>query len=132
MHLFDNGDGDTAHSRNFFRDNRHRLGDIVEAQVFFPGSGGPQPYNCILGDADGNKMWLSGLAAGYPGEGPRVTMQILTECGFDAQQARQVFTHSPVRLRHELDVTAAAPASLAHDRRLEPVAAGRRADGRQR
>jgi hypothetical protein len=101
MHLFDDGTGNTADSRNYFRDHRHELGDIVEAQVFFPGSGGPQPYSCVLGDSDGNKMWLSGLAAGYPGEGPRVAMEILVECGFDAEDARAVFTQSPVRLTRE-------------------------------
>jgi hypothetical protein len=98
MHLFDGGGGITADSRNFFRDNRHKLGEIVEAQVFFPGSAGPSAYSCILGDADGNKMWLSGLAAGYAGEGPRVAMEILVEVGFPAEQARDVFVRTPVRL----------------------------------
>ena len=101
MHLFDDGGGITADSRNFFRDNRHKLGEIVEAQVFFPGSAGPSPYSCILGDADGNKMWLSGVAAGYAGEGPRVAMEILVEVGFAAEQARDVFVRTPVRLQRE-------------------------------
>lgn len=101
MHLFDDGNGITADSRRFFRDHRHQLGDIVEAQVFFPGSAGPSPYACILGDTDGNKLWLSGFAAGYPGEGPRAAMEALVEVGFPAEQAREVFTHSPVRLRRE-------------------------------
>lgn len=102
MHLYDDGGGITADSRNFFRDNRHQLGDIVEAQVFFPGSAGPSPYSCILGDSDGNKMWLSGLAAGYAGEGPRVAMEILVEVGFPAEQAREVFVSTPVRLHRDL------------------------------
>ena len=101
MHLFDDGGGITADSRNFFRDNRHKLGEIVEAQVFFPGSAGPSPYSCILGDSEGNKMWLSGVAAGYAGEGPRFAMELLVEVGFPAEQARDVFVRTPVRLHRE-------------------------------
>ena len=101
MHLFDDGGGISADSRNFFRDNRHKLGEIVEAQVFFPGSAGPSPYSCILGDDDGNKMWLSGVAAGYAGEGPRLAMEILVEVGFSVEEARDVFVRTPVRLRRE-------------------------------
>jgi hypothetical protein len=101
MHLFDDGGGITADSRNFYRENRHKLGEIVEAQVFFPGSAGPSPYSCILGDADGNKMWLSGVAAGYSGEGPRLAMEILVEVGFPAEDAREVFLRTPVRLQRE-------------------------------
>ena len=112
MHLFDDGGGITTDSRDFYRDNRHRLGEIIEAQVFFPGSAGPSPYSCILGDADGNKMWLSGVAAGYAGEGPRLAMEILVEAGFAAEQARDVFVRTPVRLHREPSSNAVSRGSI--------------------
>ena len=132
MHLFDDGGGITADSTRFFRDNRHLLGDIVEAQVFFPGSGGPLPYSCVLGDADGNKMWLSGLAAGYPGEGPRAAMQVLVESGFDAIAAREVFTHSPVRLRREASTERSSAAGAFDSARTAQSVRTAQAAGRTR
>lgn len=135
MHLFDDGGGITADSRSFFRDNRHQLGEIIEAQVFFPGSAGPSPYSCILGDADGNKMWLSGVASGYAGEGPRLAMEILVEAGFPAEQARDVFVRTPVRLQREPASGSSARRAISqvdYVRAMQMLAATTREVGRPR
>ena len=77
MRYLDDGTGHTADSLSHYREHRHRLGTITEADVYFPGMGGPYPYCMILRDARGNEIWLSGCAAGYPGEGARAAMEVL-------------------------------------------------------
>lgn len=106
MYHFDNGSGVTADSLSYYRDNRHLLGDIIEARVHFPGSGGPYPYCFELADDQGNHMWLSGVTAGYPGEGPRGAMEILVDAGFAVERAKAVL--------HDMHVALHA-SDLAHD-----------------
>lgn len=91
MYYFDNGSGVTADSLEYYRDNRHRLGQVVEARVHFPGTGGPYPYCMELADDVGNHMWLSGVTAGYAGEGPRGAVEILIDAGFAVDRAEAVF-----------------------------------------
>lgn len=98
MRLYDDGHGNAAASLHFYRDHAHLLGPIVGAQVWFPGLGGPYPYCMVLHDRVGQELWLSGAAAGYPGEAPRVAMQILVEAGFPAEQAAQVFDRTALQL----------------------------------
>lgn len=103
MHYLDSGNGNTADSLAFYNTHRQMLGDIVQAQIFSPHHEGPSPYTFVLTDTFGNTLWLSGLAAGYPGEGPRAAVQTLVDCGFPDRDAQQVLTHSPVRLRRDLE-----------------------------
>src|SRR5579884_2757468 len=88
MRYSDHGTGITRDSITFFREHRHRLGDIVQATVRFPGFDDPHdPYLMMLTDSNGDEIALSGCTAGYPGEGPRGAMQVLVECGWPADQA---------------------------------------------
>ncbi len=99
----------TRDSVRFFHDNQHKLQHIVTAEVRFPGFSDPfDPYLMVLHDAAGNQMRLSGCTAGYVGEGPRAAMQVLVEAGFDAEQARQVFTAPTLRLTREIPPAHAA------------------------
>ena len=102
MRYSDQGTGVTRDSLAFFREHRHRLGQIVEASVRFPGFDDPHdPYLMVLRDDRGNEMLLSGCTAGYPGEGPRGAMQVLVESGWPADQAALVFTTPSVQLERE-------------------------------
>lgn len=103
MHYFDSGNGNTADSLVFFNDHRQMLGEVVAAQGFSPHHEGPSPYTFILTDTHSNTLWLSGLAAGYHGEGPRAALRTLIDCGFPDDEAKQVLTRSPLRLRRELE-----------------------------
>jgi hypothetical protein len=99
MNLFDNGLGITADSIAYYRDHRHELGTILTAEVAFPGLSDHYPYCFELRDDRGNRMFLSGLTAGYPGEGPRGAMEILVDAGFPAVDAQRVFHDRQVTLR---------------------------------
>lgn len=99
MNYFDDGLGVTADSIAYYREHRHRLGAVVAAEVSFPGLSGHYPFCFELRDARGNRMFLSGLAAGYPGEGPRGAMQVLVDAGFPAAEAQRVFHDRQVLLR---------------------------------
>jgi hypothetical protein len=82
MNYFDNGTGSTQDSLSYYRNNRHLLGTVVAAEVSFPGLSEHYPYCIELPDDQCNRMFLSGLTAGYAGEGPRGAMQVLCEAGF--------------------------------------------------
>jgi hypothetical protein len=99
MRYLDDGTGHTAASLIHYREHRHRLGTITEADVYFPGMGGPYPYCMILRDTGGNEIWLSGCAAGYAGEGARAAMEVLVDAGWRAVDAREVFTRTHLQLR---------------------------------
>jgi len=102
MRYIDTGNGVTRDSIAFFREHRHRLDEIVEASVRFPGFDDPHnPYLMVLRDGHGDEMHLSGCSAGYPGEGPRGAMQVLVEAGWSADQAALVFTTPTLRLERE-------------------------------
>jgi hypothetical protein len=111
MYHFDNGSGVTADSLSYYRDNRHLLGQVIEARVHFPGAGGPYPYCFELADDQGNHMWLSGVTAGYRGEGPRGAMEILIDAGFDIDRAGAVLHDMHVVLQCA-DLRAAAMESI--------------------
>jgi hypothetical protein len=99
VNFFDNGLGVTADSISYYRDNRFQLGTIIAAEVVFPGLADHYPYCFELRDDRGNRMFLSGLTAGYPGEGPRAAMELLVDAGFPATDARRVFHDQQVTLR---------------------------------
>ena len=111
MQFQDAGTGVTRDSIAFFREYRHRLGDIVQASIRFPGFDDPHnPYLMVLRDTKGDQMLLSGCTAGYPGEGPRGAMQVLVESGWPPDQAALVFTTAVVHLERDscLELTAEA------------------------
>jgi hypothetical protein len=99
MYYFDNGLGVPADSLAYFRDHRHELGPIMVADIAFPGLSAHYPYCFELKDDRGNRMFLSGLTAGYAGEAPRAAMQVLIEAGFPVTDAQRVFRDRQVTLR---------------------------------
>lgn len=100
MNYFDNGLGVTADSIAYYRDHRHELGTILSAEVTFPGISDHYPFCFELRDDRGNRMFLSGLAAGYPGDAPRAAMETLIDAGFPVVAAERVFRDRQVVLRH--------------------------------
>ena len=99
MNFFDNGLGNAADSIAYYRDHRHELGTILAAEVSFPGLSDHYPYCFELRDDRGNRLFLSGLTAGYAGEGPRGAMEVLVEAGFGVTDAQRVFHDRQVVLR---------------------------------
>jgi hypothetical protein len=99
MNYFDSGSGNTSDSISYYRDHRHQLGEIVAAEVVFPGLSEHYPYCFELRDDQGNRMFLSGLAAGYPGDAPRAAMETLIDAGFPVVAAERVFRDRQVVLR---------------------------------
>jgi hypothetical protein len=105
MRYSDSGNGVTRDSLAFYRDHRDRLGDIVSVDVTFPGFDEPyDPYLMRIRDADDNEMRLSGCTTGYPGEGPRATMQILLDEGWPTDWALAAFTDGRLTLSRTPDV----------------------------
>jgi hypothetical protein len=102
MNYFDNGLGVTADSIAYYRDHRQDLGAIVAAEVSFPGISDHYPYCLELRDDRGNRMFLSGLTAGYPGEGPRAAMEVLVDAGFPATDALRVMHDRQVFIRQAM------------------------------
>jgi hypothetical protein len=99
MNYFDNGLGKTGDSLAYYREHRHELGTILTAEVAFPGISEHYPYCLELRDDRGNRMFLSGVTAGYPGEGPRGAMEVLVDAGFSATDALRVMHDRQVTLR---------------------------------
>lgn len=99
MNYFDNGLGVTADSVAYYRDHRHELSTIIAAEVAFPGLSDRYPYCFELRDDTGNRMFLSGLTAGYAGEGPRGAMEVLVDAGFGVVDAQRVLHDRQVTLR---------------------------------
>ncbi|HWA67425.1 MAG TPA: hypothetical protein VG899_13780 [Mycobacteriales bacterium] len=99
MNYFDSGDGNPAGSIAYYRDHRHELGTIIAAEISFPGLSEHYPYCFELRDDQGNRMFLSGLTAGYPGEAPRAAMETLIDAGFGVADAERVFRDRQVLLR---------------------------------
>jgi len=133
MRLQDNGTGITRDSVTFFREHRHELGEVTDVAVRFPGFSDPHdPYTMTMRDEAGNEMLLSGCTAGYVGEAPRAAMQILAELGFDAEQARRVFTEPDLVLSRDIHARRAAMfVAVAPSTRLavrQPTVPGRRCE----
>jgi hypothetical protein len=99
VNYFDNGLSNHADSLAYYRDHRHELSTIVAAEVSFPGLSDHYPYCLELRDDQGNRMFLSGLAAGYPGDGPRGAMEVLIDAGFGVVDAQRVLRDRQVVLR---------------------------------
>lgn len=98
MQLRDAGDGITRDSLAFYRDHRHELGRLREISVRFPAFEDPlDPYLMVLRDVDGQELMLSGCTAGYVGEGPHGTLQILVAEGCPIDAATYVLDGAALR-----------------------------------
>jgi hypothetical protein len=94
----DAGDGITRDSLAFYRDHRHELGALREVTVRFPAFEDPHdPYLLVLFDVDGHELRLSGCTAGYVGEGPNGTLQILIAEGCPVDAATYVLDGASLR-----------------------------------
>jgi|SRR5579885_695465 len=102
MDLRDNGMGITADSLAYYHEHRDQLGTVIAAEVSFPGLSDHYPYCFELRDDRGNRMFLSGLTAGYAGEGPRGAMEVLVSAGFPAADAQRVMYERQVLLRQAI------------------------------
>jgi hypothetical protein len=120
VRYIDTGNGVTRDSIAFFREHRHRLNEIVEASVRFPGFDDPHnPYLMTLRDDRGDELLLSGCTAGYPGEGPRGAMQVLVESGWPADQAALVFTTPTLQLERDGDARTPVGATVRQGRKAD-------------
>jgi hypothetical protein len=127
LRLKDPAHGISAESLHFWRNHRHQLGPITEAQISFPGLGGEPPYHGLLRDARGNEMLLSGVSAGLRGPCSRAAHTILLEAGFDPTDADQVYRTTRLHLMRPAreralptadvrrDITASRPCPLRFD-----------------
>src|SRR3954452_9956533 len=104
MQLRDAGDGITRDSLAFYRDHRHELGALREVTVRFPAFDDPyNPYLMVLRDADGQELLLSGCTAGYVGEGPHGTLQVLVAEGCPVDAATYVLDGAALRYTRDGD-----------------------------
>lgn len=91
MQLRDAGDGITRDSLAFYRDHRPELAALREVTVRFPAFDDPyNPYLMVLRDVDGQELLLSGCTAGYVGEGPEGSFEILLTEDIPIDLARTV------------------------------------------
>lgn len=117
MRIDDQGNGITRESLAFYRDHRHRIGDVREVTVRFPGYDDPHdPYLLALRDGEGNELRLSGCTTGYVGEGPHGTMRVLVDEGVPVVQAMVVLSAATARFVRDADGWAVADYTLAHGR----------------
>lgn len=104
MNFYDSGDGITRKSLAFYREHRHELGVLREVTVRFPAFDDPHnPYLMVLRDADGQELQLSGCTAGYVGEGPHGTLQILVAEGCPVDAATYVLDGAALRYTRDGD-----------------------------
>src|SRR5437016_395126 len=117
MRIDDTGNGITKDSLAFYRDHRHRIGDVREVNVRFPGYDDPHdPYLLVLRDGDGNELRLSGCTTGYVGEGPHGSMRVLIEEGVPVAHAMVVLSAATARFVRDRDGWMVADYTLAHTR----------------
>lgn len=117
MRIDDVGNGITRDSLAFYRDHRHRIGEVRDVTVRFPGYEDPHdPYLMVLRDAEGSEMRLSGCTTGYVGEGPHGSMRVLIEEGVPVVHAIVVLSAATARFVRDADGWAVADYTLANDR----------------
>jgi hypothetical protein len=125
MDYHDSGAGVARDSLAYFHDHIGSLAPIIVADIHDAGEDWPNPYHLILHDRSGNRMALSGCAAGTFGEPAREAVRVLIESGFDAIQARRALAEAPLQLtRQEVSPTypcAAAAHSHASPSRGRPI-----------
>lgn len=79
------GQGLTSEAVDFYFKNKGKMMEIIQAKM--TGNVGSVTYELTLLDIQGNVMkFPSGLSAGYRGEGPSGTLEILRDAGFDINE----------------------------------------------
>ena len=96
MIYLDDGYHISEKSLAFFREHKHLIGEIesikmtsyTNLEIIYPLK--------VIGNV--GEIWLSGCAAGYTGEGPHATVQILTELGYPDDALQVVFGNREFKL----------------------------------
>ncbi len=89
MIYLDNGYGVSEKSLAFFREHKHLVGEIESIKMIpYTNTEIIYPFK-VVGDV--GEIWLSGCTAGYGGEGPRATIDILKELGYPDEACDVVY-----------------------------------------
>ncbi|MBU1180407.1 hypothetical protein KJ885_05695 [Patescibacteria group bacterium] len=73
----DDGSGTTERSLKYWKNQRYRLGQVVEIEMRNYNTS--RPHSLRIKDNNGNEIWLSGCVSGFGGTGPHGTLKILQE-----------------------------------------------------
>lgn len=97
--------GVTRYSLEFWNEIKGRISEVVKAEVFIDKKQNPR---LVLTTVDDVKVVLYGCNAGYSGEGPRGTVQILKEVGFNPSRGLEevVFNEETFTLRRKAKLAA--------------------------
>ncbi|WP_199615586.1 hypothetical protein [Paenibacillus alkalitolerans] len=88
--------GDAEMSEKLFEETREMFAAFIKAYIC-------EDNYLVLQDQDGNEMHLSGCTSGFPGTGPKGTLNILRKLEFDIDLLNLIFmspTFSIRNLRH--------------------------------
>ncbi|USK77684.1 hypothetical protein [Peribacillus frigoritolerans] len=97
--------GVTRYSLEFWNEIKGRINEVVKAEILLDKRQNPRLQLTTLDDV---KVVLYGCNAGYGGEGPRGTVQILKEAGFNPDRVEEVVFHQETfTLRRKAKVEAA-------------------------
>lgn len=72
----DDGSGTTYRSLKYWKNQRWRIGNIIEIEMRCYGA---NSHPLRIKDDAGNEIWLSGCVSGYWGMGPSGTLKIVQE-----------------------------------------------------
>ena len=89
MIYLDDGHGISETSLALFQEHKHLIGKIESIKMTDYGNFEVVYPFKIVGDV--GEIWLSGCVAGFAGEGPHTTVQILTELGYPDDACQVVF-----------------------------------------
>ncbi|MCK2000782.1 hypothetical protein MZM54_05190 [[Brevibacterium] frigoritolerans] len=97
--------GVTRYSLEFWNEVKGRISEVVKAEMFIDKKQNPR---LVLTTQDDVKVVLYGCNAGYGGEGPRGTVQILKEAGFKPSRGVEVvvFNEETFTLRRKVKAAA--------------------------
>lgn len=97
--------GVTRYSLEFWNEVKGRINEVVKAEILLDKR---QNSRLVLTTQDDVKVVLYGCNAGYGGEGPRGTVQILKEAGFNPSRGVEevVFNEEKFTLRRKAKAAA--------------------------
>jgi hypothetical protein len=91
--------GVTRFSLLFWNEIRGNVGEIVKAEMK---QDTRQNWSLWLASKDNVTVILHGCSAGYGGEGPRGTIEVLESAGFDSKKVREiVFNNDTFKMRRK-------------------------------
>jgi hypothetical protein len=97
---FHGNTGVTRYSLWFWDQVKNHIGEVVKAEMKFDNKNW---HRLVLYTTNDIKVFLYGCSAGYGGEGPRGTAQILKEAGFNPKRVEQeVFSNEIFTLRRRV------------------------------